>query len=462
MKASRLSALLAVTAGALTTAACVQYVPAPPRPAAFAPAYDARVTPPAPASGIWSGPDLLTAAAAQNPQVAQARAAYATALAAARAAKAAPGASLTLTAEYATEQPRWGYTAAADIPLDLGARRSARITTANLQALQAYYDLGETLWSVRNDLEKARAELDSAQAEIGLATQSVALRGERAERLERRVAQGQDARPLALAAQADLTGARRRLAAAEGRRESAYGDLSKALGVSPAAVKAMRLAPLAPAPPATGDLAAWRRDAASSRRDVLRAIADYDIAEQALRTEVATQYPALSIGPSYFYDHGVQKYPTSVGLALPPWDLNRHAIRQAEAARTQAGKALEQTQAAALAQADAAKAAFDTTWDDLKRNQERDAPLALRTAQAAARSRAAGESDRVDELAALGAEVDARLALNDAQLAASLATVDLEDALRRPFDPGESAAIAAELGKETPAPMRTAGRGGAR
>lgn len=446
----------------VSLAGCVAYAPAPLHPESFAPAFDARTLPSKPLGETWSGADLLAAAARQNPQVAQARAAYVTALAAARAAKAAPGPNLTLTAEYAADSPHWGYQAAADIPLDQGSRRSARVTTANLQALQAFYDLGEALWTVRNDLEKARAGLDAAQAEIALAHQAADLRAERAERLERRVAQGYDARPLALAAQADLTAARRRLAAAESRRETAYADLAKALGVSPPAVKSMSLAPLSPSPAALDGLDAWRRDAAGSRRDVLRAIADYDIAEQALRTQVAIQYPALSIGPSYFYDHGAQKYPTSVGLTLPPWDLNRKAIDQALAARTQAGKALEQTQAAALGQVDSARATFETAWNDLKRNRERDVPLARKTAEAATHSRSAGETDRVDELAALGAETDARLAQNDAQLAASLASINLEDALRRPFDPAQAAVIGAELGMAKPAPMRTARNGGAR
>lgn len=446
----------------MSLAGCVAYTPAPPRPEAFAPAFDARTMRSKPPGEAWSGAELLAAAALQNPQAVAARAAYATALAAARTAQASPGPNLTLTAEYAGEAPHWGYTAAADIPLDMGGRRKARITTANLQALQAYYDLGETLWSIRNDLQRARADLDAAQAEIELAAQSAAIRSDRSDRVARRVAQGQDARPLALAAQADLTAARRRLAAAEGRREAAFGDLAKALGVSPAAVKAMKLAPLSETPPDVSGLAAWRLDAASSRRDILKAVADYDIADQALRAEIAAQYPSVSIGPGYFYDHGVQKYPVNLGLNLPPWDLNRHAIAQAEAARAGAGKALEAVQAAALAQVDGARVAFDTAWDDLKRNRDHDAPVALKTAEAATRSRAAGETDRVDELAALGAEADARLALNDARHAAASATVDLEDALRRSFDTAETAVIAAELDKVKAAPARTVDRGGAR
>jgi CRISPR system Cascade subunit CasA len=430
---------------ALGLSACVAYVPAPPHPEAFPAAMDARTIEAKPSGAAWSGADLLAAALTRNPQIAQARANYLTALTAVKAAKAAPGPSLTLTAEYAAEGPHWGYTGASNIPLDYGARRSTRITTAQLQALQAFYDLGETVWSVRTDLARARADADAAQAEIVLAQAALALRTERASRLEARVAAGQDARAISITAQADAVAAARRLAAARGRAEAAVADLAKALGVSPAVARTLPLAPVGEAPPSLADLAAWRRDAAVSRRDVLRAVADYDIAEQALKLQVATQYPAVSIGPTYFYDHGVQKYPFDLGLALPPWDLNRNAIRQAEATRAAAGRSLELAQANALAAVDAASATFVTAWDDLKRNREHDAPLAGQAAAAATRAMQAGEADRVDALAAQGAAVDAGLALNDARHAAASATADLEDALRRAFDPAETAAIKAAL-----------------
>jgi CRISPR system Cascade subunit CasA len=410
-----------------------------------------------PPGQVWSGADLLTAALTNNPQIAEARAKYLTALAGVRAAKAPPGPSLTLTAEYATEQPRWGYTAASNIPLDYGARRSTRIDTAELQALQAYYDLGETIWSVRTDLEKARIDADAARAEIILATVSVGMRADRAQRLERRVEAGQDARTLAITANADLTAARRRLAAASGRRDAAVAALAKALGVSVAAARDLPLAPMEEAAPSLADLPSWRRDAAVSRRDVLRAVADYDIAEQALRLQVAIQYPAISISPTYFYDHGVQKYPFDVGLALPPWDLNRNAIRQAEATRAAAGRSLELAQANVLAAVDIAGAAFATAWDDLKRNREQDVPLAGAAAAAALRSQQAGATDKVDTLAAQAAAVDAGLAVNDAQHAAASASADLEDALRRSFDPAETAVIGKAM-TEQPAPRA----GGAR
>jgi CRISPR system Cascade subunit CasA len=429
----------------LSLGGCIAYAPAPSHPEQFPAALDARTLAAKPAGAAWTGADLLTAALARNPQIAEARAKYRTALAGVKAAKAAPGAALTLTAEYATEEPRWGYTAASNIPLDYGARRSTRITTAQLQALQAFYDLGETVWSVRTDLERARSDVDAAQSEIVLATAAQALRAERAERMDRRVAAGQDSRALAVTAQTDAVAASRRLAAAKGRRAAAIAALAKALGVSPAVAGGLPLAPIAEAQPSVSELPTWRRDAAISRRDVLRAVADYDIAEQALKLQVAIQYPQVSISPSYFYDHGVQKYPFDLGLALPPWDLNRHAIRQAEATRAAAGRSLELAQANALAAVDTASAAFTTAWDDLARNRQHDVPLAARAAAAATRSLNAGETDKTDALAAQAAAVDAGLALNDAEQAAAQASADLEDALRRSFDPAETAAIKAAM-----------------
>jgi CRISPR system Cascade subunit CasA len=425
---------------ALGLSACAHYAPAPPHTERFTATHDAARLDQKPADAVWSGPDLLAAALARNPQIAEARAKYVVALAAVRLAKSPPGPSLTLTAEYADESPRWGYTGAIDLPLDFGTPRHVRVTTAQLQALQAFYDYGEAVWSVRTDLEKARIDLTSAEAQIILAQRAVALRSERVARLEARVSAGQDARTVALTAQGDLSAARARLSAAQGQREAALAALARGLGVGPAAVRGLRLAAPTEPPPRDG-LADWRRDAAQSRRDVLRAVADYDIAENALRLEIAKQYPTLSLGPAYNYDHGVNKFPFSLSLALPPYDLNRRSIAQAEATRAAAGRSLELAQAEALAAVDTASAALHTAADDRERIRTRDLPTAQRSADAAARAARAGEGDRVDDLAAQAAVADAGLDLLDASHTYDAAAADLEDALRRSFDPAETALI---------------------
>jgi CRISPR system Cascade subunit CasA len=436
MKRAVLSAGLA-----LSLQACVHYSPAPPQLARFPAALDARRLEEKPAGATWTGADLLAAALARNPQVAEAKAKYLTAVAAARTAKQSPPMTLSLTGEYTKQTPHWGYGATADIPLDRGARRGTRITTAQLQALQAWYDYGEAAWTVRTALEKARVDLTSAETEVALADQAVNLRRERAARLERRVAAGEDDRFLSLTAQTELVTAERRLADAQARRGQALVALAKALGVGPAAVGGLILATSAEPPPLT-DLPTWRLDAALSRRDVLRALADYDLAENALRLEVAKQYPDVRIAPGYFWDHGLLKLPiVNLALTLPPYDLNRSAIAQAEAARAASGRALETVQANALSAVDMAVAALAAARANLDRVRTRDLPVARQVAASTARAVRAGEADRVQDLAARAVEIETELNLMDAERAVRTALADLEDALRRPFDPAEAAVL---------------------
>jgi outer membrane protein TolC len=425
-------------------AACVHYAPAPPHPERFPAALDARRLESPAGRAAWSGADLLAEALARNPQVVEARGKYAVALAAARTAKLTPPLTLTLTAEYANEKPRWGYGAAADVPLDTGVRRAARMSTADLQALQAWYDVGEAIWSVRTALTKARADLITADMETAMAAEAVKLRRERLQRLEARVASGEDDRALALTAQTELALSERRVAEALGRGALAVVDLAKALGVGPAAVRDVSLAPMA-APPELDGLTAWRRDAALQRTDVLRAIVDYDLAETALRLEIAKQYPEVRISPGYTYDHGVTKLPFGLSLALPTYDLNRRAIDQAELARAASGRSLELVQAKALSAVDTAAGALNAARASLARIESRERPAAGQAAANTARALEAGAADRVDDLGARVAVIDAELNLLDAQRTLRTATADLEDALRRPFDPAEAAVLRVAL-----------------
>jgi cobalt-zinc-cadmium efflux system outer membrane protein len=141
----------------------------------------------------------------------------------------------------------------------------------------------------------------------------------------------------------------------------------------------------------------------------------------------------------------VTKLPLNLALALPPWDLNRGAIAKAEADRAASGRSLELAQAGALAAADAAAQALSTARRDLARVRDRALPLARRTDEGLLRSTTAGETDRVDELAARGAMADVYLDMLDARHAAATAAADLEDALRRSFDPAETAVLAKAL-----------------
>jgi CRISPR system Cascade subunit CasA len=439
MPAVRLAVVTpAITAVALLLAGCAAYVPAPVHPEAYPAALQARTLDKKPASETWTGGDLLAAALARNVTVAEAAAKYRTAVAGAKASRVAPSMTLTLTAEYArSESKRWLYGVGSDIPLDIGTRRGERLNAADLAAVQALYDYGEVVWTVRTSLTRARADRLSADAEMALASRLETVRQVRVERLDRRVAAGEDDRGMALTARTDLAVAHRRVADARTRRAQADAALAQALGVPVSAVTGLALTPVSPTPPDL-DFAQARRDAALTRRDVLRAMVDYDLAEGALRLEIAKQYPEIHVGPGYTYDHGVTKLPFNLGLVLPPLDLNRAAIAQAEAKRAEAGHSLEAVQAAALGAADRAWSALGAARVTEASTRERDLPVARRLAEATARGAKAGEVDRVEELGAQATLIEAELAVLDAHRAAIIADIDLEDALRTPFDPAET------------------------
>lgn len=427
---------------------CVHYEAKPPAPERFAAAYDARRLEPPP-GGVWTDDALLSAAIARSPAVQQAALAYRSAVAAAKAARTPPPTSLVLVAEYSRDAggtTPWLYSGLFDIPLDIGARRSTRVDGADLAALQALYDYAEAIWAVRTAIVHAHIERLAADRQLTLAEGALALRQDRAAKLELRIRSGEDARPAGLTAQTELAAAERKLRDVQMLRVQADGALAKALGVSEAAVQGLALSPLPGAlpAPAAGDLAAWRQEAALRRRDILRAVADYDIAEQTLRLEVAKQYPDIHLGPGYTFERGQHKIPFDLTLVLPPRDLNKANIQAAEAKRAEAGAKLDAAQALVLTTVDQATASLAGAGAGLRLAMDKDLPTARRAAEAARRSAAQGELDRTDQEAAEAAALDAEIASVDAWRLAWTAAADLEDALRRP-SPRESAVLEAAV-----------------
>src|SRR5439155_956137 len=88
--------------------------------------------------------------------------------------------------------------------------------------------------------------------------------------------------------------------------------------------------------------------------DVHGAVVAYSMAEQALRLEVARQYPDVHLGPAYTWDHGIRRYQFNLGLTLPLLNRNAGAIGEAEARREEAGAHLEATVAGAWQEIDEA------------------------------------------------------------------------------------------------------------
>lgn len=443
------SALTCLTAYALL-AGCVSYQTKPVDLSRTMAERGERRLPPAAAP--WSTAALLAQAIAWAPSIRESAANYRSLAAAAKSARVPLPAQLQLAAEYShDDNPNkpWLGSGSLNLPLDFGGRRNSRVDTADLAVLQARYDYGEAVWTTRSAIARARIDRLFADRIAPLATRVLALRQDRYDKLRNRVESGEEARPISIAAQTDLAIADRRVRDIAARATQADIALATAMGLDRAAVAELRLEAMQPAvpSPAASDLASLRQQAGAGRRDLLRAIVDYDLAENAVRLEVASQYPALSIQPGYTYERGLVKLPFGLNLALPPFDLNRAAIAAAEAKRAQAGRKLETIQAGILGDVDRTATALKAQDAARSVTETRDLPAAQRLARTATAGVRAGETDRVDEDAAIAASLEAEIALLEATRLEWLALVDLEDALRHPSDVRDGQVLEAAMAR---------------
>jgi outer membrane protein TolC len=438
---------------AASLSGCVRYVARPVSPTAIATAqatrgFDpakvaARQTALAPAAPFdparWDRLSLFAALIEGNADVAVARAAVIRAMAEERAAHAPAGPTLTLTTEYAGAAPEaspWLFGGAFNIPLDIGGTRSARIDSAALKTMMARYDYLETVWTARQALRTALINRLVAirQAEAG--HRLTALRERHFAAVSRRVAAGETTHADLERVRADLADTRRRVADAEARTSAEKRTISALTGV-PLSILSENVIVWnsfdSPPDNVLSD-APSRRSALVARADILRVVAAYDESEAGLRGEVARQYPAVSVGPGFTWERGLVKLPFSLGLTLPPLDLNRRAIAVAEAKRAEAGQMLEAAIANASAAVDAADneaAAARTALATLRRDE---LPAAQRLAAQAERELRAGAIDRTDWAAAQEGELVARLAELDALARVHNADTALELALRRSLE----------------------------
>lgn len=447
---------------AAMTAGCVGYQPEPLRPEAIVAARATRSLDPDQVAARtaelapvrvenpprWDRLTLFAAETLYNPDVATARAALGTAEANARSARAGPSATLTLTAEYARDpaaQSPWLFGGAIDIPLDRGGRRRARTTVADLAVLSARYDVAEAIWTGRIAMRRALADRLVAERRITALTALMLVRDRQFAAMARRVAAGEASRAELERVRADGADAARRLGDAEGQRRTATAALAAAIGVPGPALAGVSPEwhgfdgpPADPAGQVGKDL---RLAAILSRADVLKAVVAYDQAEAELRGEVAKQFPAISISPGYTWERGLVKLPFSLGLVLPPLDLNRRAIAAAEAKRAEAGRRLEAVVAGAEAAIDAALVETRAARAALDRVRSVERVAADRLAAQADRELNAGAIDRTDWAAAQAGARQAVTSEIDALARVHAADAALEDALRRPLEGPEKTAL---------------------
>lgn len=450
---------LLVGALMLAQAACATYSARPLDPAASRAQLEARsLTDPAlgerlkallpadrsvPPAGGWGAAELLVAAAQFNPRLAEARARLAAAVAGVTTARAIPNPNLTGSFEYdlhKAAEATWLWAASSMFIVDTPLRRRLRMELAQSAVQAARADYAETLWGVRRELRAARLAAHLAERRLTVLAAAERDRSELAAHIARRVAAGESAASERLQNDVELARTRSAQAEAARQRAAARAHLAAVIGVPQPALEAVPLNfddLTGPAPLEAARVGELREHALLSRADLERAADDYQASEVELQQAVRAQYPQLTVGPGYMFDHGIRKATLGVSFDLPVFNQNQGPIAEARARREAAGQHLLGVQSDILSEVDAARTDYALALGALGTAEgQRGAAEAL--ARSVERAFTAGAEDRPALLAARLAAAAEALAELDALERAAQALGALEDALRTPLAGNET------------------------
>ncbi|MFN8751826.1 MAG: TolC family protein [Betaproteobacteria bacterium] len=439
----------------------LQYQPRPLEPGPAAQAYAARtlgdpglrdylaaqgsaVQPWPPAQ--WDLAALSLASVYWHPEVALAQARLAVAVAETATSRTRQPYTLTARPEYngkasAGEKP-WGLGVLVGLPVDLGNKRAARTAQLERQQEAADLEVAAAAWRVRSRRRRHFVEFYVAERTVQALAAEQRSRESLVALAERREQAGWSAPADTAAARARSAEGEVALARARLRREQALAGVAEAAGVPLDALRRERLdfsALEAPVAPPADD--ALRRAALLNRIDLRRKLADYAVAEAALKLEVARQYPDITLVPGYFWDADEAIWSLAALGLVPAQARTRALVREAEARREAEQRAFLALQAAVISEAAGASARYRGAWETLGA-----ARLQIHTARArhahVARQFERGHADRMEleqsQLDALVAERGAVVAMLETQQGLSA----LEDALQRPLDNPDLAAAA--------------------
>jgi cobalt-zinc-cadmium efflux system outer membrane protein len=394
-------------------------------------------------------PVLLTLAAYYyNPDLDKARAQWETAKAAVVTAGAIPNPSLTFSPGFNSSSGH-GLTSmifgvGIDIPIETAGKRRIRIAGAKHLAEVARLNVAWVAWQVRSRVLGSLVDLYRASETEALMQEQVEVQTEIADIIKERLEAGEASQPdMTLAAilrdQMKLQLADLKLQAAEAR-----GNLASAIGMPAGALAgAGFLFDFAEKPAVVLSKEEIQARALTGRPDILAALEAYAASEDALKLEIAKQYPDIDLGPGYEWDQGDHKWSIGLTVMLPVFNHNQGPIAEAEGRRAEAAAGFTGLQAQVIGEVEQALVAYDALREKL---DETDSLLKSKQQQVleAQASFDAGEGDR---LALLGAQLEYHAAaLDRLQTAADInaAAGLVQDAMQYPLDPAEALDVPVE------------------
>src|SRR6266851_1325512 len=386
----------------------------------------------------WDSAMLYLAALYFSPALDAARARVGESQAAIVTAGARPNPSLSITPGIPSP---YLFNLDLSVPVETAGKRGHRIQAARSLGQAARFDLADSAWKVRSGVRVAVLNYLLASRSLELLRSEQQVRGEQVNILEHRLSVGEIPRPEVDLARIGLSKTRLAIGSAEGQLAEAMAALAAAIGVPVAGLQRFDVSwSDLDSPPSAESLSPGQiqRDAVLNRLDVRRSLAQYAAAEADLQLEISKQYPDVQIGPGYTYEELKNFFTIGLATTLPLFNRNQGLIAEAEARRKEAAAVFLEKQTQIIAESERALALYTAALKELAEADQTLRKLQDTQLQMMQQAVRLGKEDRLS----LGgvqiqSSVVARTRL-DALARAQSSLGELEDAVQRPLDPGDT------------------------
>ncbi len=196
-------------------------------------------------------------------------------------------------------------------------------------------------WATRSALRELWVEWSAARVRAEVAEELITRLRDVASLADRQEKAGSMTRVDARLFRVELAGREADLIAVSAKVKELELQLRAMLGLAPQAP--LTLVPTVTFAARTTSIDELRPLLESSNPELAAVRAEYEVAEQSLRTEVRKQYPDLAIGPGYGTDQGDDRVLLGLSLPIPLWNRNQQGVAQASARREVARGRFETT-----------------------------------------------------------------------------------------------------------------------
>ncbi len=334
--------------------------------------------------------------------------------------------------------PPWGIGSfTLDLPIETAGKRGYRTAEAERLADAARLAAGEAAWGVRSRIRAALLQylLDLRERDLSAHEEDTLAQVVRL--FEQRVRAGAASQPELYLAQSSLQGAKLKFIEIVARVSVDRDILSAALGLQALGGVAFSW-PGFDSPPGQSRLSPTEIQhlALLNRIDLRRQLARYAAADEALKLEIAKQYPDINLAGGYSWEGGENIFELGPSAVLPVFNRNQGPIAEAEARRREIAAQFLAMQAGIIEQSRTALARYRGALGALEAARSAAELQAKRLGQAR-RAVAVGESDTVALAQARLQDLSGQQGLLDSLTNAQTALGALEDSIQRPLDDGD-------------------------